>query len=165
MRSIKWLERIEVAAGPSSSPVQVRDYKLFPASVKSAGDADWENGLTIDAMPINAALCSPRSGASLDAGKTVLRGYAIAYGRGVARVEISVDGGKRWIQAAIDPGPDTRWSWIRWTCEIELPNGSHEIVVRAVDTAGQGQPEHPEQVWNFAGYLSTSWHRSVVTVT
>jgi sulfite oxidase len=35
-------------------------------------------------------------------------------------------------------------------------------VVKAVDEAGQSQPENPDQVWNFAGYLSTAWHRVTV---
>jgi sulfite oxidase len=35
--------------------------------------------------------------------------------------------------------------------------------VRAVDGAGQMQPERPEAIWNFAGYLSTAWHRITVT--
>jgi sulfite oxidase len=37
------------------------------------------------------------------------------------------------------------------------------LVVRAVDNAGQMQPERPEAIWNFAGYLSTAWHRITVT--
>jgi len=27
------------------------------------------------------------------------------------------------------------------------------------------KPERPEAIWNFAGYLSTAWHRITVTVT
>lgn len=37
VRSIKWLTRIEVADMPSPAPIQARDYKLFPATVKSGG--------------------------------------------------------------------------------------------------------------------------------
>ncbi len=163
VRSIKWLTEIGVADTPSQAPIQARDYKLFPAAVRSAEDADWENALTIEALPINAALCSPCDGAHVDAGSVRLRGYAMAYDRSVARVEVSIDGGESWAQAQIDTGDSSHWSWVHWACDVELPIGKHEIVVRAVDTAGQGQPRHPEQVWNFAGYLATAWHRNVVT--
>ena len=125
--------------------------------------ADWANALTIDALPVNAALCVPSDGAHVAAGSVCLKGYAMAYDRGVARVEISIDGGTRWAQACIDRGDGAPSSWVRWACDVELVRGRHEIMVRAVDTAGQGQPEHPAQVWNFAGYLATSWHRSSVT--
>jgi sulfite oxidase len=36
--------------------------------------------------------------------------------------------------------------------------------VRAIDDAGQSQPERARDVWNFAGYLSTAWHRINVEV-
>lgn len=162
VRSIKWLSKIAVADTPSAAPIQARDYKLFPATVRSAEEAVWENGLTIETLPVNAALCSPCDGAQVEAGDIRLRGYAMAYGRGVARVEVSIDDGKTWAQAVIDSGNDAPSSWVRWACDVELAKGKHDIVVRAVDTAGQGQPEHPGQVWNFAGYLATSWHRSVI---
>ena len=37
-------------------------------------------------------------------------------------------------------------------------------VVRAFDGAGQGQPERPDTMWNFAGYLCTAWHHVHVLV-
>lgn len=159
VRSIKWLTHIEVADAPSEAPIQARDYKLFPASVRSSDEADWETGLTIDALPVNAAICSPNDNSHVAVGSQEVRGYAMAYARGVARVEVSGDAGLNWVQAVIDCGEDASWSWVRWTCKVELAAGKQQIVVRAIDTAGQGQPEHPEQIWNFAGYLSTSWHQ------
>ena len=52
---------------------------------------------------------------------------------------------------------------MRWSGDVDLPAGEHRLVVRAVDSAGQGQPADSAQVWNFAGYLSTAWHRIAVT--
>ena len=59
VRSAKWLTRIEVRDRPSDAPIQAKDYKLFPASVAKE-DADWDRGLTIEEMPLNAAICAPR---------------------------------------------------------------------------------------------------------
>ncbi|MFS0771153.1 sulfite oxidase [Sphingomonas sp. 1P08PE] len=163
VRSPKWLTRIEVRDRPSDAPIQAKDYKLFPAYVAKE-DADWNNGLTIEEMPLNAAICSPVDGVRLDAGRCVIQGYAIASGRTVSRVEISADGGLDWTQAVIDHPSGAPWSWSQWQAVVNLGPGRHELVVRAVDGAGQMQPEHPDPIWNFAGYLSTAWHRVTVTV-
>ena len=68
VRSAKWLTRIEVRDAPSDAPIQSHDYKLFPADVTS-DTVDWSQGLTINAMPLNAAICSPGDGESLAAGE------------------------------------------------------------------------------------------------
>lgn len=161
VRSAKWIERIEVRDSPSDAPIQARDYKLFPASV-AKDEADWDKGLTIEAMPVTSAICVPEQGASVPAGRITLAGYAVAYGRSVARVDVSTDGGTTWRQAALQSDPGARAAWSLWSIEVDLPRGQHELVVKAVDDAGQSQPEDAADVWNFAGYLSTAWHRVTV---
>lgn len=163
VRSAKWLTRIEVQAHPSDAPIQARDYKLFPASVAKE-DADWNAGLTIEAMPLNAAICEPADGDSLAEGELTLRGYAVAYGRAVSRVEVSLNGGRDWKQARSEQDGAHPHAWTRWSLAASLPKGRHELVVRAFDAAGQAQPEQPDAVWNFAGYLCTAWHRVRVLV-
>ena len=162
VRSAKWLTRIEVRDRPSDAPIQAKDYKLFPASVAKE-DADWGRGLTIEEMPLNAAICAPVDGAHVSAGACEIAGYAVAFGRAVTRVEVSVNGGTDWLQAELTAKPDAPWSWTQWHVTVDLSPGLHVLVVRAVDSAGQMQPERPEAIWNFAGYLSTAWHRITVT--
>ena len=113
-------------------------------------------------MPVTSAICVPEQGASLSAGRTKLEGYAVAYGRSVARVDVSIDGGKAWRHAVLQSDPGARAAWTLWSIEVDLPRGQHELVVKAVDEAGQSQPENAADVWNFAGYLSTAWHRVTV---
>ena len=161
VRSAKWVERIEVRDSPSDALIQVRDYKLFPASV-TKDEADWDEGLTIEAMPVTSAICVPGPGACVQAGPTGLEGYAVAYGRSVARVDVSTDGGNTWCQAALRSDPEARAAWTLWPIKVDLPRGKHELVVKAVDDAGQSQPDDAADVWNFAGYLSTAWHRVTV---
>lgn len=163
VRSAKWIERIEVRDTPSDAPIQARDYKLFPASV-ARDDADWDKGLTIEAMPITSAICIPEPGDRVGEGLTRIEGYAVAYGRSVARVDVSTDGGSSWRQAKLRCDPEARAAWTLWSLDAELPSGRHELVVKAVDDAGQSQPEHVADVWNFAGYLATAWHRMTVEV-
>lgn len=162
VRSAKWLTRIEVTDAPNPAPIQARDYKLFPPD-EDGKAPDWDAGLTIEAMPVNAAICVPGDGDVVAAGTVSVRGYAVAFGRRVARVEVSADDGETWTGATFDdadPAPD---AWQRWSCTLALSPGEHRLAVRAVDDAGQSQPERPASVWNFAGYLSTAWHRIAVT--
>ncbi|MEG8058701.1 molybdopterin-dependent oxidoreductase [Sphingomonas sp. 22L2VL55-3] len=163
VRSAKWLTRIEVRETPSDAPIQAHDYKLFPADVTS-DTVDWSQGLTINAMPLNAAICVPGSGESLPAGEVRIEGYAIAYDRRVSRVEVSVNGGRDWQQATFTDDPEAHWGWRRWTLDATLDKGRQHLVVRAFDDTGQGQPERPDTMWNFAGYLCTAWHHVHVLV-
>ena len=163
VRSAKWLTHIEVRDTPSEAPIQARDYKLFPADV-TGETADWSQGQTINAMPLNAAICSPEPGAKLAAGEVWIEGYAIAYDRRVSRVEVSINGGRNWRQAMFADDPEARWGWRRWSLNATLDKGRQHLVVRAFDEAGQGQPERPDTMWNFAGYLCTAWHHVHVLV-
>lgn len=163
VRSAKWLTAITVQDRPSANHMQQRDYKLMPPDV-TAETADWEQGLTINDMPLNAAICEPAAGARLPAGAVPVRGYAIATGREVVRVDVSADNGRSWVQAWLERRPDAPWSWTFWGTILHLAPGEHELVVRAWDSAGQTQPAAPDDTWNFKGYLSAAWHRIRVQV-
>lgn len=163
VRSAKWIRKIEVRDSPSHAPIQAKDYKLFPPSV-AKNDADWNEGLTIEQMPVSSAICIPARDDRIPSGITTIKGYAVAYGRGVARVDVSTDGGKTWGQAHLETEPQALAAWTLWSLDADLPAGNHELVVKAVDEAGQSQPEHIADIWNFAGYLATAWHRVSVTV-
>ena len=165
VRSPKWLTAITVQDRPSDNPVQAHDYKLFPPHITKA-TSDPRHGLTIDAMPVTSAICEPARHARLAPGPCPVRGYALASGRPVLRVDVSPDGGHTWQQAALDPAaaPAAPWAWTFWSTTLDLPPGEHELAVRAWDSAGQTQPALPNDTWNFKGYLSTAWHRVPVVV-
>jgi sulfite oxidase len=163
-RSPKWLAGITVQDRPSDAQPQARDYKLFPPHVTKE-TADRDRGMTIYGMPVTAAICEPSPHSLLKHGTSTLRGYAIASGRGIARVDVSIDSGQSWRQAELENDPAAPWSWTFWRIAIDLPKGEHELTVRAWDSAGQTQPALPDDVWNFKGYLSAAWHRVQVTAT
>ncbi len=163
VRSTKWLREIRVQDRPSEAFQQAHDYLLFPPDLREATQ-DLSRGVTINDMPLNSAICEPAPGAILAQGSTTIRGYAIATGRTITRVDISTDGGHQWRQATIEEQGDARWGWTLWHATLDLPAGEHELVVRAWDAAGQTQPSRPADVWNFKGYLSAAWHRVPVTL-
>ena len=164
VRSPKWLSGIIVQDQPSDGFIQARDYKFFPADVTEES-ADWDKGMTIYELPLNSAICEPAPYATLKAGPVPVRGYATSSVRKVARVDVSIDGGRSWRQAELEHDPRTPWSWTFWEINVELHPGDIELVVRAWDIAGQTQPETPDDTWNFKGYLSSAWHRIKVSVS
>ena len=164
VRSAKWLTEIRVQAEPADSPIQRKDYKLFPASVTKA-EADWDEGLTIDAMPLNSCICQPASDAKLAAGPVTIKGWATASARQVKRVDVSTDGGRHWALAELEQASDQPHAWTLWRLDTVLEEGEHELVVRAWDEAMQTQPDTPNDTWNFAGYLAAHRHHIRVSVT
>jgi len=55
-------------------------------------------------------------------------------------------------------------AWRLWRCELELEPGEREIIVRAVESSANVQPEQPDSLWNFKGYVNNAWHRVHVRV-
>ncbi len=163
VRSAKWVQEIRVQGEPAESPIQRKDYKLFPPKV-AKGEADWDAGLTIDAMPLNSAICEPQRGARLKAGALTLRGWATASERAIKRVDVSLDGGRNWSQARLEQDSTQPHAWTLWRMDAELARGEHELVVRAFDSAMQTQPDRPDDTWNYPGYLAAHSHRIHVTV-
>ncbi len=163
VRSAKWVTEVRVQRQPAESPIQTKDYKLFPPHVQK-GEADWEAGLTINALPLNSAICEPAQGARLKEGLVTVKGWATASDRAIKRVDVSVDGGRHWRQAKLEQQPDQPYAWTLWCLDAELKKGEHDLVVRAFDDAMQTQPDTPDDTWNFPGYLAAHRHRIHVTV-
>jgi len=160
-RSVKWLSRITVGREPSRNHFQARSYRLFPPEVR-AEEADWERAVELTETPVNSAICTPSPNERVRAGTIDVAGWAVAGGdRLVERVEVSADGGRNWSAAEL-VGERARWAWRLWRVRLELAAGRHELVARAWDSAGGGQPEHAATVWNFKGYVNNAWHRVAV---
>jgi sulfite oxidase len=162
-RSVKWLSGITLQGAPSDNHYQAREYKLFPPSATEE-TADPSEGMMLDELQVNVAICEPGDGVRLTAGPVSVRGYAIAGGgRRVGRVDVSTDGGRAWAQTALREGADDPWAWSLWEATLELGPGEHRIVARALDSSAATQPATAAEVWNFKGYANNSWHGVNVT--
>lgn len=160
-RSVKWLTRIELRSSPWPGYFQSTAYRLL-APDESPGPGQ---GMELGEVALNGDFLSPTDGAQLAPGAVPLAGYAFAGGwRKVARVEVSADGGRHWVQARLG-GDQGLWAWRQWRAELDLAPGDYELVARAWDTAANTQPEHPETVWNPKGYVNSSWARIRVRVS
>ena len=79
---------------------------------------------------------TPRGG--VVAGHVPIAGIAWAPDRGVARVEVSIDG--VWSDARLS-SPISNATWVQWVVEWAATPGDHVIQVRATDGTGAVQPE------------------------
>lgn len=157
-RSIKWVQRITAQLQPSDNYFQATAYRLLPpeADPTQAGPGD---GLSLGAIALNSAILSPDDHAQVQAGALEIAGYALAgEDRGVARVDVSIDGGDSWVQAELVSQPSA-WAWCQWRTTMPVPPGEIEIIARAWDTTAAMQPESTAQLWNPKGYVNNSWPR------
>ncbi|KAK4483224.1 hypothetical protein RD792_010406 [Penstemon davidsonii] len=103
-----------------------------------------------------------------------IKGYAVSGGgRGIERVDVSIDGGKTWVEASksqksgmlyiSDDESSDKWAWVLFETQADISQAT-EIIAKAVDIAANVQPENVEVIWNLRGILNTSWHRVHVRV-
>ncbi|MEU8779499.1 molybdopterin-dependent oxidoreductase [Streptomyces sp. NPDC048606] len=106
----------------------------------AAYDAYWVRRAWAERAPVRtqSRIDVPRPGARPRPGPVTVAGVAWAQHRGIARVEVRVDGGP-WQRARLGAadGVDT---WRQWRWEWEAGPGRHVLEVRAVDGRGEVQP-------------------------
>jgi DMSO/TMAO reductase YedYZ molybdopterin-dependent catalytic subunit len=159
MCSVKWLRRITAVDEPFDG-FQLVAYRLRQ-------DPD-EPGMPVKRKAVRAMMVPP--GFSdfparqrfLDAGPCHLVGRAWSGSGHVTRVEVSVDGGGTWSDAELGPEPASSSAWRGWSYDWSAEAGEHELLVRATDEAGNGQPMEPS--WNYGGFMNNTVQRVPVLV-
>jgi hypothetical protein len=89
----------------------------------------------------------PRAFSQVAAGTVTVAGIAWAQTKGIARVEVRVDGGP-WQDAQLSTEV-TKDSWRMWRTNFTLRSGQHTVECRATDRTGylqtqQAQDEFPD---------------------
>jgi hypothetical protein len=78
----------------------------------------------------------PKAGGSLPAGRVTIAGVAWAQHRGIAAVEVNIDG--TWYNAKL-ASQDTIDTWRQWYYVWDATPGPHTLKVRATDMTGHTQ--------------------------
>lgn len=151
--SVKWLERVQAAAGEFDGPFQAVDYRFATA-------ADPGPGTRMEHMPVHALITHPGEPALLAPGRTRVAGVAWSGAGAITRVEVRIDAGP-WTAATI-VGRTGRYGRTLWEHGWDAAPGVHAIAVRARDASGAVQPEVP--AWNRRGYANNAVHRVTVRV-
>jgi DMSO/TMAO reductase YedYZ molybdopterin-dependent catalytic subunit len=128
-KSVKWITRLELA------PHEVDGF------YEQQG---WGPDFTI---PTRSRFDGPDLGQPLAVGRPVrLHGTAFGGDRGVATVEVTVDGGGTWRPARLDY-PGSRLSWALWSFDWRPERaGDFRLAVRATDRTGMVQTDRGRSV-------------------
>ncbi|KAI1723667.1 oxidoreductase molybdopterin binding domain-containing protein [Ditylenchus destructor] len=173
-RQVKWVTKIHISDVESPSHWQQKDYKAFPPNVQIGDTPDFNSVPAIQEYPVQSAICVPAPNAKVNRenGAIEVCGYAWSGGgRGIIRVEVSVDGGKTWESAALQQDPDQdldhMWAWTLWRAEVKIPKEGDKfmLVCKATDRAYNTQPETATGLWNVRGLLHNAWHRVPIVIT
>jgi len=115
----------------------------------------------INRFNVRSFITSVTSGAKVKAGASLtLKGIAFDGGKGIKQVSVSTDGGQSWRDATL--GKDLgKYSFREWTLPVTLTAGRHDLKVKAINLAGDTQPDKPR--WNPAGYMRNVIETTTVT--
>ncbi len=158
MTQVKWLRSIAVVAEPFAGWQQETAYRLR--------QVEGEPGEPVTRMLPRALMIPPgvpeflSRSRLLEPGPCLLEGRAWSGFAPVERVEASVDGGP-WQAAELD-APLGDHAWRGWRFRWQAEPGEHELRCRAVDAAGNAQPD--EAGWNLDGYCNNEPQRVRVVV-
>jgi len=160
MAHVKWLGRITVVDEPFTGYQNATTYRIKHEA--------HEAGEPVTRMQPRALLIPPGFPDFQSRIRVVDRGVHPLSGRAwsglapITRVEVSVDGGATWNDAAVDRQTE-RYAWCEWhwTWTAERA-GHHELCARATDAAGHCQPV--EQRWNVQAMANNHVQRVAVFV-
>lgn len=161
-RSVKWLWRIKAIRGPSTAPVQRKEYLYYNQQIGKHNVA-YSNGFSIQDMPVSSAIMTPVDKAQIvHSGSITLTGWAYSGGgHWPQRVEVSGDGGSVWYEV-----PHERMSqkyyhaWRTWSYDLPVDaEGWLEFCVRCWDDALNTQPTYVRSAWNWDLHVTSSCHR------
>ena len=145
MDSVKWLERIVLAA-TSLPPVGMT---YLEVRKEAAGNLQSQ---PLPPIQIKSVITEPIGGAVLRRGKVEVRGLAWSGCGRVSLVHLSTDGAANWQEANLEDG-GSRYDWVRWSVALVLNKaGVVELLAKATDSAGNSQPllRQPQRVDRYA---------------
>lgn len=99
---------------------------------------------------LQSIFVEPEPGEIVSANKQyAMEGLVFNDGTPVRKVEVSLDGGKTWVETKLNPELG-KYSWRRWKYDwTPAKAGSYDLCVRATDVNGHTQTE---KQWNRSGY-------------
>ncbi len=156
VNNIKYIRRLAFTAAETDARIMSHGYRISPPGAK----ADPSQPSVLE-MGVKSWINAPEG--ELRAGLVQIHGVAFGGLHAVRRVEVSLDGGRRWQEARF-VGPDLgRFAWRQFVLEARLAPGRYQLASRATDMAGHVQPE--ARLENAGGYNNTSWADHAVQLT
>ena len=190
-RQCKWLNKVIVATEESDRPWHQKSYRGFAPDVTFEDDLHhWPHGLRLDLapivqeMPVQSLVCQPAIndviGVGKDADEVEVKGVAWSGGgRGINRVDVSIDGGETFTAAElVKPVQQIRnrqWGWYHFNKKVKLPEDikrklragkpvTLDVTSKALNGDWNAQPERPEPYYNSRGVCINHWYHVPVTL-
>src|SRR6202158_2854322 len=130
MKTPKWLTRIEL---------------VDKSHLRYWGWMGWSD---TGGRQLQSVIDDPRGAEKISGENFVITGWAITDEVGVAKVEISTDGGDAWNACQIFSNSSPSQAWALWRYVwVNPPRGKHEIQVRATDANGKLQTSSRSGEW------------------
>ncbi len=150
---IKMLNDIEVLDTPDNNFWMATAYRIpdTPAASVKPGETGFKT-VPINRMVPRSFFTNLTNETTVKAGSSLpVRGIAFGGDCGVARVDLSTDGGQSWQQASL--GPDEgKYGFRQWTAQVAAPaSGALTLMARCTNTKDIAQPSEPN--WNPAGFM------------
>ncbi len=159
VNNIKYIKQLAFTKEQTQAAIQKTGYRMSPVGQK--GDPSQPAVWTMDAKSWVTSP-SPDSG-PVKAGVVQITGVAMGGSEDVAKVDVSLDGGKTW-QAARLMGPDLgKYAWRQFVLGATLKAGQYDVACRVTTKSGVNQVAL--SVENAAGYLNSGWQAHVVKIT
>jgi len=160
---VKWVSTIQVSAQPHEGFYMKTAYKYPKYAVGPGGAAKPEDMEVIEGMAVKSFFAKPSGETKHKLGTPVsLAGVAWGGENRITRVEVSVDAGATWQNAAVSK-QDFPFAWRLWNFDFKPTRpGYYTLCCRATDSAGRTQPI--EAQWNPSGYLYNAIERIAVLV-
>lgn len=156
VNNVKYLKRLAFTAEQSPADIQQSGYRLRPL-----GEKGNPTQPSMYEMNVKSWITGPLMDAT--SGKVQIHGVAMGGVTELDKVEVSLDGGATWTDAAF-VGPDVgKYAWRPFVLIADLPVGTHTLASRATTADGQAQPEDTPP--NERGYGNNGWRAHAVDVT
>jgi len=151
VNSVKYVKQVAFTETMSGARIQQSSYRFSPVGESSKPDHP-----VVWTMPPKSWIIQPSNeGEPLTAGAVVITGVAMGGTSAPGKIEVSIDGGKRWHNATFVSPDLGKYAWRTFAFPVELSSGTHELVSRVTNVDGVSQPElRPE---NNRGYNHNGW--------
>jgi hypothetical protein len=149
-----------------------------------------DQGPVIQTLPVQSIICKPANRVTLSgSNRDEIDVSGVAWsgaGRGICRVEVSVDGGKTFKAAELvkeptecincpspEAGMGRNWSWAQFHLKTKLPDDvirklrkgdlvNLDIYSKAIDGDFNAQPEKMDHGWNVLGICVNHWSKVTI---
>jgi DMSO/TMAO reductase YedYZ molybdopterin-dependent catalytic subunit len=153
---VKWLTAIRVESAEAEGFYSATAYRLPKAPVAPGSAVKKEDLTPVTWLALRSVIGRPAEGEVVAPGARDVVGVAFSGDAAIARVEVSLDGGARFEEAALE-GAAGAGRWVVFRRRFTAERGAaYRAVARAFDAAGREQPK--DAAWNPSGYLWNGWH-------